>query len=194
MKAVVREDIIVYLTEKGDTEIGEIPKGVGLERLRWDGEKVVDLAGLNQIWVREVNGVFELHAVKVNNSVLVDMAYADRKRLKVVPGNGIHVLTTEEISELKEKERVKKLRANVAAHLEKSFGNLTAQNQLVLLALIASLIVYSRTENSAVGNWFDEIIPHLKDMFPLDKTKPVVEDYLKEAKKALDRYFSELAN
>jgi len=35
MRAVLDRDIIVHLTPHGDTEIGRIPPGVGLERLRF---------------------------------------------------------------------------------------------------------------------------------------------------------------
>jgi len=81
MRAVLENDIIVHITERGDTEIGQIPKGVGLERLRWDGKKVVDLADLDQIWVEERNGVFILHAIEVPGTQKVSMTYADRKKL-----------------------------------------------------------------------------------------------------------------
>ena len=35
MKAIVDQDIIVSITSQGDTEIGRLPKGVGVERLRF---------------------------------------------------------------------------------------------------------------------------------------------------------------
>jgi len=65
MKANLKEDIIIMLTENGKVEIGTLPKNVGLERLRFNGKSVVDLFDLNEIWVRYVNGTFELHAIEV---------------------------------------------------------------------------------------------------------------------------------
>ena len=51
MKANLKEDIIVMLTENGSTEIGPLPKNVGLERLRFNGQRVVDLFDLTDgIW------------------------------------------------------------------------------------------------------------------------------------------------
>lgn len=65
MRAHLREDIIKNFTEAGDTEVGIIPrdkKKVGLERLRFDGQKIVDLADLETIYVRSLgngsNGEF----------------------------------------------------------------------------------------------------------------------------------------
>lgn len=49
MKATLDRDIIVHLTPHGATEIGNLPTGAGLERLRFDGKKVVDLASLSTI-------------------------------------------------------------------------------------------------------------------------------------------------
>lgn len=60
---------------------GSIPAGVGLERLRWTGKALVDLSGLDKIYVEHVNGGFLLHAIKVPYSQLVKMTYRDRKKL-----------------------------------------------------------------------------------------------------------------
>ncbi|MBW2024363.1 MAG: hypothetical protein JRH08_00750 [Deltaproteobacteria bacterium] len=109
MRAVVDQDLIIHITERGDTEIGRLPKGVGLERLRWDGSKIVDLADLDKIWVECRNGVFILHAVEVPGSQLVKMKYADRKRL-TKDGDKIRLKTAAEIeAEAKEEELKAKL-------------------------------------------------------------------------------------
>ena len=97
MRAIVDRDVIVRITQRGNTDIGRIPKGVGLERLRWDGSKVVDLADLTEMWVEEQNGAFILHAVKVPGSQLVQMTYADRKRLTKDPDGTIRVKTDAEL-------------------------------------------------------------------------------------------------
>ena len=96
MKAFVQDDIIINITEEGDTEIGSIPKGVGLERLRFDGEKVVDLADLSEFWVLPTLGGFELHCIEVVNSHLIQMTYSDRKFLTLNSGS-IRLKTPEEI-------------------------------------------------------------------------------------------------
>lgn len=88
----------MFLT--GETEVGPIPNNVGLERLRWNGTSVVDLANLSAMYVRYEAGMFTLHAVKVHNSQLVLMRYGDRKRLRIVDGV-IGLYTTEEWDALK---------------------------------------------------------------------------------------------
>jgi hypothetical protein len=81
MKATIKDDFIVRVGA-GDTEIGQLPKGVGLERLRWTPDGIIDLMDLEEIWVKHLgNQHFELHAVKVPGSHRVKMSYRDRKNL-----------------------------------------------------------------------------------------------------------------
>jgi len=111
MKAVLENDIIVHITERGDTEIGQIPKGVGLERLRWDGKKVVDLADLDQIWVEERNGVFILHAVEVPGAQKVSMTYADRKKLT----RDADLIRLKSVNEIEVDSREQELKGKISA-------------------------------------------------------------------------------
>lgn len=107
MKAILNEDKIVYFSERESAvEIGEVPYGVGLERLRFDGTQVVDLADLSAFWVRQIGPrAFEFHAVEVPNSQYVEMAWADRKRL-INDAGTIRVMTQSEIDEWQaEKQR-----------------------------------------------------------------------------------------
>ena len=84
--AVLREDVILRLTRKGEAmDIGPLPRGVGLERLRFDGDVAVDLADLEELHVRHLGGdLFELHAVPVPGSQKIAMKYVDRDRLAAV--------------------------------------------------------------------------------------------------------------
>lgn len=96
MKAHLNEDIIQAIGS-GDTEIGSLPPGVGVERLRWDGVQLIDLAAAAQIHVRHIAGNhFELHGVAVAGSQPVAMTWADRKNLTVVDGL-IRLKTAEEL-------------------------------------------------------------------------------------------------
>lgn len=82
MKVSIRNYDIIDRTNTVDgIEIGSIPKGVGIERIRWNGSKIVDLVSLSEIWVEHINGVFILHSIKVPYSQLVTMKYKDRKKL-----------------------------------------------------------------------------------------------------------------
>ena len=91
MKMVLREDIPlrrlgVREVHPDGVGVGTPPPGVGLERLRWDGTGLVDLAALDALWVRPVGSGFELHAVEVPGAQQVTMHYNDRDRLTLVDG------------------------------------------------------------------------------------------------------------
>ena len=82
MKISLRNyDIINKINVPGGVEIGSIPKGVGLERMRWTGYVLIDLFTLRSIWVEHINGAFILHCIQVPHSQLVVMEYKDRKKL-----------------------------------------------------------------------------------------------------------------
>ena len=74
-------DMILKISIDGGVEIGSVPKGVGLERMRWTGSKLVDLINLDVIWVEFINGLFRLHSIETPYSQLVEMQYKDRKKL-----------------------------------------------------------------------------------------------------------------
>ena len=95
---ILDEDMIVAVgsDENAGVEIGNLPPGVGLERLRWDGKNVVDLQGLTEMYVKEFNGAYSLHAVQVQGSELVPMTYGDRKNLKTDPATGIIRVKTQQ--------------------------------------------------------------------------------------------------
>lgn len=85
MRALIRQDLILSYTPDG-AEIGIPPKGVGMERLRYDGAKIVDLADLTTMHVTCNGGVFVLHCTPVPGSQPVIMTYADRKNLVTEDG------------------------------------------------------------------------------------------------------------
>lgn len=105
MKGLLENDIIRHVNANGPDEIGPLPKGVGLERLRFDGIKVVDLGTLSEIWVEEQNGVMVLHAIEVPGSRKVVMQYRDRKRL--ISENGmIRLMSTTEMAQAQAEQEV----------------------------------------------------------------------------------------
>lgn len=86
MLATLREDIIIAVG-RGDFEIGRLPAGGGVERLRWDGDQIIDLAEAATIHVRHLSGNhFELHALPLPGTQPVAMRYQDRARLTVAEG------------------------------------------------------------------------------------------------------------
>jgi len=160
MKAIVNKDIIVHITERGDTEIGRLPRGIGLERLRWDGSKVVDLADLDKIWVEHKNGAFILHAIEVPGSQLVKMTYKDRKRLTIEDGK-IRLLTAEEMAakQAEEKGKAADLRnlkydfeqmtknmdySKLDKHIDNAFFNLTSAQKASLKWLYKTVLYLAK--------------------------------------------------
>jgi len=118
MKAILDGDRIVKFCIDGGVEVGKPPKGVGLERLRWDGKKLVDLATLTNLWVTiGKGGVPQLHAVKQKGAVRVEATYKDRKKLRVENG----LLTTAAPAKTVNRERLiqEKLREIAIRELKK---------------------------------------------------------------------------
>ena len=94
MRAILDGDIILRLTMKSNQgiEIGSIPKGVDLGRLRFDGDEVINLNDLNQIWV-DPDRI--LHCINTGSCQLVDMTYADRRDL-IMTDTGWRLKTVQE--------------------------------------------------------------------------------------------------
>jgi len=121
MKAILRDDIIISISSNG-VEIGNFPKDVGFERLRFDGERVVDLMDLNKIWVKHLGGTtFELHAIEVKDSRMIEMGYVDRNRLFVNDGD-IKLMSIDDLNDRKKSEKAKadedmKLKKQVASFI-----------------------------------------------------------------------------
>jgi hypothetical protein len=167
MKVILEEDIIRAIGNHNGVEVGPLPKGVGWERLRFDGQKVVDLASLGKIWVRHKGGgFFELHAIQVPGSQLVAMTYADRKNLTIDPDGTIRVKTAQELAADVAQATSAQRDANMLQALLTDAGNLL-QLQLYILKLLYVLVFFSRNPtNATLQAFLDAIIPHVKDTFP----------------------------
>ena len=117
MRAILDGDRIVKLCIEGGVEIGKPPKGVGLERLRWDGKKLVDLASLNTIYVTRKNGAIQLHATAKKDAQKVKMKWKDRKKLR--EENGMFTIA-EKVPVIDREKLIKdKLREMAIAELTK---------------------------------------------------------------------------
>ena len=83
MKAILREDLIIKVSLTEGIEIGNIPNTVSLDRLRWDGSKIVDLANVSVIYIRHLgDNFFELHAIPQPNTQWLPMNYKQRRDLR----------------------------------------------------------------------------------------------------------------
>jgi hypothetical protein len=92
------------------TEVGPLPKGVGLERLRWDGVEIVDLYDLDEFYVDKTT--LKLYVNPREKSSLVQMQYKDRKHLMFDKTlNEVRLKTQEEINKPKVEEYKARRRA-----------------------------------------------------------------------------------
>jgi len=193
MKGIVKGDKVLGISEKkGNIKIGTPPKGVGLERLRWDAKKkvVIDLATLSQIWVRHLSGdAFDLHATEQPGAQLVDMAYQDRKRLTLDNGQ-IRLKTREEIETEKTNEQLLMLKNRLRKRLDSKNGD--PQDHIAdAFKLIFMLIVFVRLKPASLADFFDAIIPNIKDTYPEDLAKATLTNIVKELKTEMADYYQE---
>ena len=95
MRAIIHNhDMIAKTCGPGEgVEVGDKPAGVGLERLRFDGSQLVDIATLSEFYVVRRDGSWELHAVEVPGSQLVQMSHKQKWRL--VNDDGTYRLKTD---------------------------------------------------------------------------------------------------
>ncbi|EGJ51794.1 hypothetical protein [Desulfocurvibacter africanus] len=137
-KVILHEDLIVRrlpLRSEAGLEVGELPAGVGLERLRYDGERIVDLAELASMHVRCEGGAFTLHAVAVPGSQPVAMTYADRGRLAMEPDGRIRAFSPEEWAQ---REEARQAKAELAAS-DKRMARVSEDLAAVLEGLLDDL-------------------------------------------------------
>ena len=192
MRAILNNDMIVSLvmSETAGVEIGDIPKDIGFERLRFDGAQVVDLANLSAFWVETVLGGFVLHCVEIPNSEYIEMSYVDRKHL-VFNSGVLRVKTQEEIDAEAYGSGLLVLKTKLRTKLKVAMGDIQDQ-QMQILAFVCALIVYSRLQPQALADFFDEIIPDIKDCFPLNRWESILKGGGRDLKAALIEYYEEL--
>jgi len=104
-RAIIRDDKIVKLTSDRNLgeDIGKLPGGIGFERLRWDGEKIVDLFYLDKFYVDKTTR--HIYARPHDGCDLVEMSYSDRKKLTVDSETGnLRIKTQAELDKPKKDE------------------------------------------------------------------------------------------
>ena len=190
MRAILNNDIIVSLVmnETDGIEIGDIPKDIGLERLRFNGTELVDLAELSAFWVESVEGGFVFHCVQVPNSQYIEMAYADRKYLIFNDGS-LRLKTQEEIDSEIHKKDLLVLKTKLKGRLKETVGDIQDQH-MQTLAFVCALIVYSRQQPQVLADFFDQIIPDIKDIFPLNRWEAILKSGGKDLKTAMQEYYT----
>lgn len=191
MKAILNNDIIVTLNETAPeaVEIGSKPKGVGMERLRFDGNQVVDLADLSQIWVKHLGGNhFELHCVEAPGCQLVDMTYADRRNL-IIDNNVVRVKTALEIDNERLQGENLLLKNQLRQRLKAHLGDL--DDQIADLGkLVYSMLVYQQTSNVALGQMLGQIGNIAKDVYTKDQIEAALTNTATTLKTEMPAYYA----
>ena len=186
MKAILREDLIIKLSLTEGIEVGNIPNNVSLDRLRWDGSRIIDLANISIIYVRYLgDNFFELHAIPLSGTQWLPMSYKQRKDLRFNNVTGQIYLASEDIKAdeaVKTEIEVIKRRLGIALDID---------NDLFLkhFAFTAALIVYASEQPQALKNFFDEITPHIKEAFPLNRWEVILRGFAKDIKMYLENLY-----
>ncbi len=109
-RVILNGEMIVKLTVNPElgTDVGYIPKGVGFERLRWNGSELIDIAYLDEVYVSRIT--FRLYLNPGKNRDLVKMQYQDRKHL-FFDGHKVRLKTRKEINKPKRDEYKARRRA-----------------------------------------------------------------------------------
>jgi len=163
MKATLNKDRISFISANSETEIPNIPaklKRIGLERLRFTGSEIVDLADLSEMWVEQKGQSFILHAVEFPGTQKVIMDYTDRRRL-VNDAGTYRLLSLEELEEENAKMELARIKARNKLLIRD--GDFEA----VILTLIAHVIVYVRTQDKTIEQLFDDLTPMILEGHPL---------------------------
>ncbi len=190
MKALLNNDIIVSVSNNGPDEIGALPKGIGLERLRFDGVQVIDLMTLSQIWVEYRDRSFYLHVVDIGNCQLVTMTYPLRNTLMVE--NGIFRLkTTAELDAEGIYERNLMRKNRLRARLIKQIGDNNDQTA-DLGKLVIAMLGFRTSQNPQLGAMLDAVANIAKDIYTLDQIEAAVRRFAQGLKDEMPDYYDSL--
>ena len=190
MRAILEQDIIRNVVLEGGVDVG--PKlNAPLDRLRYDGLQLVDLATMSAIWVEPIGKYFQLHAVQVPNSQLVAMQYRERVYLTRDPDGTIRLTTQQERDDMERIAAVRLLKDQLHGTLQREIGEIEDRLQDIY-KLIFALIVYARTGNAQVEAFFDQLVPIIIDTYPLDRVRDELIAGLQKIKTAVEEYYQQL--
>lgn len=168
MKATLREDIIQAVSG-GDTEIGPLPPGIGVERLRWSGSQLIDLAAATLIHVRHLSGNhFELHGVAVDGSQPVAMTWADRKNLVIVDGL-IRLKTVDELAAEYVADYNGRLKANLRQGLCRGIGD--AGDQMADINKMIYLLTEAICGDATAITALQELVVAMRGTYSIEISK-----------------------
>ena len=189
-----KSKIINFGSEGLDLSLPKSAQG-DLKRIRFDGQKLVDLGEMDKMYVTHENNVFELHARSdVPNSQLVAMTYSDRRYLKATTGV-ISIKTVQDIRDELVAKLVHRARSKAKVAMENQMGLLIEQfmfNQRLMYVLIWSL----KTQNPQGLQFVDDYLTEMGTIFDIADPNfkaDLIADY-KKIKGVITNYYEDLGN
>jgi len=178
--------LIIKLSLTEGIEIGNIPNNVAIDRLRWDGSKIVDLAVATIIYVRYLgDNFFELHAIPQPSTQSLPMNYKQRKDLRFNDVTGVIYLASDTVkADEAAKTEIESIKRRLGIALD-------IDNDLFIkhFAMTAALIVYASEQPQALKNFFNDITPHIKEAFPLNRWEVILKEFAKDIKMYLENLY-----
>ena len=187
MKAILKNDLIIKLSIDRGTEIGNVPSGVSLERLRWDGSTLIDLAAPRTMHVKHLgSNFFELHVIELPHTKPIYMQYNQRRDLRYSEVTDTVFLASDVV---KADEQVDIDIELIKSKLKNYIGNETDMF-MKHFALTAALIVFASKQPPALKTFFDSISDDIIQGFPLNRWEQILKTFSKEIKNYLDSYYN----
>jgi len=118
------------------------------------------------------------------------MSYTERKKL-FLDGDTIRVLSSQEVANNEIDIKKKQILTQLNQKLKGKLGDMT-ELTLNNTMLIMALIVYARNQPVALGNFFDKLVPHIIEAFPLNKWENILTEACVELKDAMTEYYSKI--
>lgn len=175
MRVILKDDTM-QISAKG-VDVGVRPKNTGVECLRFDGNKLINLNKLNKIWVEYLNGGFILHCKKYRNSQLVEMKYNQRHLL--INKDGIYrIKTDEEIVNEKERKKDNEKNASKRTQLRRNIGDKFQREEYLedIIQLMLKVIVENDNEvRQFLSNYLNKTPNLIKKGDKLNKILEIAE-------------------
>jgi hypothetical protein len=201
-KVILAGDRIISII-MGDKNVGvfvnnNLSSRIGIERIRvlWDSEAeeyyTVDLEYHTPIYVLRSENTFTLHAEYYEGVQEVEnLKWSNRKNLIYDESTQvIRLKTSQESNDDVVNELLSIARAKMFSGIKKEIGGYDEQI-IAILVLLFSIIVYTRTGNQKLEDFFDDIIPDIKEIFPLEKVDKILKESVKLIKEVVEAYWEE---
>jgi len=170
MQAIITNgEIIQSFVSKGGIEVGEIPKGVPVKFLRYNGKEVVNLITQKKFWVDKN---LQLHVFNIDEKCqLVEMSFGQRKDL--VNDNSVIRLKTEE-EKTKEIQKIEKDHQDKVykQYIKKEIGS-EVDVDILNTKLFCLLVMLVLKKDSKLEQFFQSYIDKYEGVidFELEKNK-----------------------